>query len=78
MIMTEERREQLQNMLQVVETAIIELVSNKVASYKIGERFFTYHTIDDLLKLKKDIYTFYTYFLFSYFCFPVFNIFCIK
>jgi len=55
MIMTEERREQLQNMLQVVETAIIELVSNKVASYKIGERFFTYHTIDDLLKLKKDI-----------------------
>ena len=53
--MTEERREQLENMLQVVETAIIELVSNKVASYKIGERFFTYHTIDDLLKLKKDI-----------------------
>lgn len=53
--MTDERREQLEKMLETIETAIKSLVENKVASYRIGERYFTYHSLDELIKLRNDI-----------------------
>ncbi len=49
------RRQQLEDMLETIETAITELVAGKTQSYRIGERWFTYHSIADLVDLRKQI-----------------------
>lgn len=53
--MDSERREKLEELLETIETAIKSLVENKVASYRIGERYFTYHSIDELQRMRRDI-----------------------
>mgnify|MGYP001055849953 CR=1 FL=1 len=64
--MDDERRQQLEQMLNEIETAISELVQNKVASYKLGERSYTFYSIGELIKLREQIlselnYNFETY-----------------
>ncbi len=44
-----------QEMLEVVETAINELIANKVASYRIGERTFTYYQLQDLIAWRNQL-----------------------
>lgn len=53
--MTEERIQQLKELLLVVETAIAELTSGKVKQYKIGERLFAYYELSELSRLRQSI-----------------------
>jgi hypothetical protein len=53
--MTDERRTQLENMRDEIETAITKLVKGGVKSYKIGDRFFTYLDLTELVDLLKEI-----------------------
>lgn len=49
------RKQELQDLLRTIETAIKELVENKVVSYRIGERYFTYHSLDELMRMRLNI-----------------------
>ena len=51
------RKEQLEQQLIVVETAISNLVSGSVKSYQIGQRSFTYLDLTELLNWRKQLLT---------------------
>jgi len=53
----ETRKEQLQQQLIVVETAIQNLVAGAVKSYQIGQRSFTYLDLTELLNWRKQLLT---------------------
>ena len=50
-----ERFEYLMSLLQEVETAINELITNRVKSYSIGQRHFTYLDLDELRNWRREI-----------------------
>ena len=56
-MMDETRKEQLQQQLIIVETAIQNLVSGSVKSYSIGQRSFTYLDLTELLNWRKQLLT---------------------
>ena len=55
--MDSSRREQLQQQLITVETAIQNLVAGAVKSYQIGQRSFTYLDLNELLNWRKQLLT---------------------
>jgi len=51
------RKEQLQQQLIIVETAISNLVAGAVKSYQIGQRSFTYFDLTELINWRKQLLT---------------------
>ena len=56
-MMDDTRKEQLQQQLVTVETAISNLVAGVVKSYQIGQRSFTYLDLTELLNWRKQLLT---------------------
>jgi len=53
--MTEERKAELIELRNEIETAIKSLVKNKVKSYRIGDRYYTYFDLTELANMRKEI-----------------------
>ncbi len=53
--MTDERKAELIELRNEIETAIKSLVKNKVKSYRIGDRYYTYFDLTELANMRKEI-----------------------
>jgi len=53
--MTDERKAELIALRKDIETAIQSLVKNKVKSYRIGDRYYTYFDLKELGDMRREI-----------------------
>jgi len=53
--MTDERKAELIELRNEIETAIKSLVKNKVKSYRIGDRYYTYFDLTELANMRREI-----------------------
>jgi len=53
--MTEDRKTELLDLRKEIETAIKSLVKNRVKSYRIGDRYYTYFDLTELANMRREI-----------------------